>query len=566
MQRRAKSSVKLVQRVPKKVKDLAYLAGMGSPSRHGTASRPPRRNSHRLLWLLAAGLAAAVLAVVAAVVWWSGATLGGDAQALARVELQPLAGSLVSAKAFSADGTPIRLSVDSDRLLPTTLLEPGERVTVVVVVRRPGWLRWALGQSRSERLSLRAPTSRITQQWPTVASGAALQVRFDQPVARVSYQQGSLRKTVITDGRRVVSLGRQARSGTIEVASAARSWERLGQPTRVTWFPASKVPVVLIDPPVGNPISPRVPIRLTFSQPVTRAVGDARPHFTKPVVGRWSSTDSHTLLFNPSGFGYPLASSLHLQFSKPLSIGDRSASSIDWTVAGASFLRLQQLLAEAGYLPLSWQPTDGQAVARQPFAEIFAAVSPPAGRFRWRYPNTPPELQRLWSTGEPNQITRGAVMMFQHDHDLAVDGVAGAQVWHALLTNALSGKTKTDGYSYVYVHRNLPQLLTLWHNGRTVLTSPGNTGVPTAPTQLGTFPVFEHIPIGTMSGTNPDGSHYRDPGIRWISYFNHGDALHSFTRASFGTPQSLGCVELPLATAAGVWPYTPIGTLVTIEN
>jgi hypothetical protein len=99
-----------------------------------------------------------------------------------------------------------------------------------------------------------------------------------------------------------------------------------------------------------------------------------------------------------------------------------------------------------------------------------------------------------------------------------------------------------------------------------VLTSPGNTGVPAAPTQLGTWPVFEHIPSGTMSGTNPNGSHYNDPGIQWISYFHGGDALHAFTRASFGTPQSLGCVELPLSQAAKVWPYTPIGTLVTIEN
>jgi lipoprotein-anchoring transpeptidase ErfK/SrfK len=69
-----------------------------------------------------------------------------------------------------------------------------------------------------------------------------------------------------------------------------------------------------------------------------------------------------------------------------------------------------------------------------------------------------------------------------------------------------------------------------------------------------------------MSGTNPDGSHYNDPGIRWISYFHHGEAIHAFNRASFGTPQSLGCVELPLASAAKVWPYTPIGTLVTIED
>ena len=85
------------------------------------------------------------------------------------------------------------------------------------------------------------------------------------------------------------------------------------------------------------------------------------------------------------------------------------------------------------------------------------------------------------------------------------------------------------------------------------------------PEQNGTFAVYEHIRSGTMSGTNPDGSHYEDPGIPWISYFNGGDALHGFERAQYGFPQSLGCVEMPPATAGEVWPYTPIGTLVNIE-
>ena len=69
-----------------------------------------------------------------------------------------------------------------------------------------------------------------------------------------------------------------------------------------------------------------------------------------------------------------------------------------------------------------------------------------------------------------------------------------------------------------------------------------------------------------MEGTNPDGSHYHDEGIKWISYFNGGDAVHYFERASFGVPQSLGCVELPLEDAAEVYPYMPLGTLVTIEG
>ena len=461
------------------------------------------------------------------------------------------------------------MSVSGGRLLPQKKLKPGEVVTVEVVVRRPGWLGWALGKTRTERLAVQAPIARLAQRWPSLAPNAPLRLHYVDPVDRVVVRVGT-RRTLVPVGGSVVSVAAKTPSGTALVAAAARSWERLGPPVRVTWFPQSSLPVVLVTPGLGKPISPLDPIRLTFSKPVDKAIGPARPHFSAPVQGRWHQTDSHTLVFAPGGYGFPLNSNLHLVLPPGLSVsvGSKTAASnklVSWTVAGASFLRLQQLLAEEGYLPVSWQPS-GEEVAQQRQAEVDAAVTPPAGTFSWRYANTPPELQSQWEVGQPNQITRGAVMMFEHDHDLAVDGSAGPQVWHALIADAIAGKKKTDGYSYVYVHRNVPQLLTLWHNGSIVLTSPGNTGVPAAPTALGTFPVFEHIPVGTMSGTNPDGSHYNDPGIQWISYFHGGDALHSFNRASFGTPQSLGCVELPLATAARVWPYTPIGTLVTIEN
>jgi lipoprotein-anchoring transpeptidase ErfK/SrfK len=92
-----------------------------------------------------------------------------------------------------------------------------------------------------------------------------------------------------------------------------------------------------------------------------------------------------------------------------------------------------------------------------------------------------------------------------------------------------------------------------------------NTGVAAAPTATGVYPVFEHLPVTTMSGTNPDGSHYKDPGIPWVSYFNGGDALHGFIRGSYGYPQSDGCVEMPYGQAAKVYPYTPIGTLVDVS-
>jgi lipoprotein-anchoring transpeptidase ErfK/SrfK len=245
--------------------------------------------------------------------------------------------------------------------------------------------------------------------------------------------------------------------------------------------------------------------------------------------------------------------------------GAHQASTIDWKVGAPSVLRLHQLLAELGYLPVDWTP-EGSDRSLSQQAQAKAAVDPPPGTFSWRYPNTPRELTSQWTPDTRNDITRGAIMMFQDTHGLAVDSFAGPALWRALLADALAHKRRDSGYSYVYVHRNVPQKLTLWHDGHVVLTSPGNTGVPAAPTKLGTFPVFEHLPVGTMSGTNPDGSQYHDPGIKWISYFNGGEALHAFPRASFGTPQSLGCVELPEASAKKVWPYTPIGTLVTIEN
>ena len=109
-----------------------------------------------------------------------------------------------------------------------------------------------------------------------------------------------------------------------------------------------------------------------------------------------------------------------------------------------------------------------------------------------------------------------------------------------------------------------PETESTWHNGHVVVSGAVNTGIASRPTALGVYPVFEHAPSVTMSGTNPSGSHYSDPGVPWVSYFNGGDALHGFQRASYGTAQSLGCVEMPYAEAASVYRYTPIGTLVDV--
>jgi L,D-transpeptidase catalytic domain len=538
----------------------------------------PRRATYRSGWngrallVVAVSLLLALIAFAIAVLVWSGVSLASGGSALANVSVDPFGGTIEHVRAFGKDGKPIPITVSGGALTPKTKIAPGEAVTVEVVVRRPGWDGWALGSSKRERLTVRAPAAQVSDRWLTVPPGQTPRVRFDEPVAAVAYgHAGKLSTHSLASRRDAVSLESHEATGTVLIAAAPRSWERIGNPIRVAWFPATSKPVVVASPAPGSHISPSTKIRLMFSKPVSEVLGSTLPQISGGASGRWRRIDSHTLEFSPSGFGIPFASDVKVQLPHALDVAGRGGSSrngaaqLSWYVPAGSTLRLQQLLAEAGYLPLDWTPS-GAAVAHTVAAEVSAAVKPPAGSFSWRYGNTPSALEELWSEGEANTMTKGAVMSFEDEHGLTVDGLAGREVWKALINAAIAGKQHSGGYSYVYVHREVPETLNLWHDGRTVLETPANTGIEGAETELGTFPVFEHIPEGTMEGTNPDGSHYKDEGIKWISYFNGGDAIHNFDRASFGTPQSLGCVELPLQASAEVWPYTPIGTLVTIAG
>jgi peptidoglycan hydrolase-like protein with peptidoglycan-binding domain len=541
---------------------------LGPLGRRG--ARGPRSRWSALALGFATTAVVVVILGLLAVALWSSPSLGTSSTALARIELPAFAGSLEFASAYGPSGEAIPLSDRNGLLVPRTKLAAGEVVTVDVVVRRPGWLAWALGSVRHEQLTITAPVAHVARPWLTRAPGAPLRVSFEQPVAAAATLSGD-RFVAQRLTRGGLELHPDTAAGSVEIRAAARSWEYLGTPSYVTWFPPSRTPVIVARPTSSATLLPTAPIRLTFSRPVVDALGSAMPHLLPASPGSWHEPDSHTLVFTPAGTGFPLASTVQVELPRDVVVSQSTAGStqptdvLDYTVASGSTLRLQQLLAELDYLPVDWTAT-GVPVAVTAQAEVAAAVDPPAGTFSWRYPKTPASLEALWRPGTANEITKGAVMMFEHEHGLAVDGIAGPEVWHALLRAALAGQRQAAPYSYVYVHALVPESLTLWSAGHVVLRSPGNTGIPESPTEHGTFAVFEHVPVGTMRGTNPDGTHYDDPGIRYISYFNGGDAIHEFPRGSYGTPQSLGCVELPLAAAAKVWPYTPIGTLVTVEN
>jgi lipoprotein-anchoring transpeptidase ErfK/SrfK len=223
-------------------------------------------------------------------------------------------------------------------------------------------------------------------------------------------------------------------------------------------------------------------------------------------------------------------------------------------------LRVQELLAGLDYLPLTYTQSG------PPTAVGDLALDQP-GAFAWRWPDQPSQLTSLWTQGTTNEITKAAIEAFENENNLGVDGEAGPAVWTALINDTISHKTNPVPYVYVLVNKVVPQNLTLYADGAAKYVGiPVNSGAPGADTTDGNYAVFEHVRYSDMKGTNVDGSTYNDPNVPYASYFNGGDALHGFIRASYGSPQSNGCIEMSYADAALVWNLTPIGTLVTIEG
>ncbi|MGH8982242.1 MAG: L,D-transpeptidase family protein [Acidimicrobiales bacterium] len=296
----------------------------------------------------------------------------------------------------------------------------------------------------------------------------------------------------------------------------------------------------------------------------TPASNSATPVISPHVTGTWSHESDDELVFTPDQSFVPFtkytvtipggahgvtgADGSHLH-------GETSA---DFTVANGSLLRLQQLLAKLGYLPLSFTGAT---------PSLADAALPQTGTFAWRWPGLPSQLTDQWIEGVPNAITKSAIMMFETENDLSVDGVAGPAVWTALLAADATDKANAEPWTYVLVTKVDPEHLTAWVNGaldfKDILV---NTGVLGATTTNGTFEVFEHVRTSDMKGTDVTGKKYTDPSIPWVSYFHGGEALHGYVRAEYGFPQSNGCVEMKITTAGKLWPDTPLGTLVTLQG
>ncbi len=308
------------------------------------------------------------------------------------------------------------------------------------------------------------------------------------------------------------------------------------------------------------------PIRVTLSTPL--ASDSPMPAVHPAVPGTWTKTGD-ALTFTPSTPFWP-GSRVRVTIPAGAS-GLRSASGAvlaktvtqRFTTRPWATMRLKQMLAQLGYLPLKWKPQDPTMMEPDNVAtELSAMYSPPAGSFTWKkgYPSV---LTSFWG-GRSSLIMQGAIRAFQSNEGLTMTGVMTPSLWGDVIRAAAVGKGNPHGYTYALASKASPETLTVWHNGHVVLHTLANTGIPAAPTADGTFPVYLRYAFQIMKGTNPDGSHYADP-VAWVAYFNGGDAVHYFPRGYYGAPQSLGCVELPYAQAHYVWPYLTYGSLVTVR-
>jgi lipoprotein-anchoring transpeptidase ErfK/SrfK len=301
-------------------------------------------------------------------------------------------------------------------------------------------------------------------------------------------------------------------------------------------------------------------ITVTFNRPLP--AGAPMPRVSPDVDGTWQRVGD-TVMFTPrTGF----VAGTRVTVSVPAGDGTlRSVNKSSFTTAAYSTLRLQQLLARLGYLPMSWQPALGAAIADgSAAAQLAAAYNPPPGTFTWER-GYPRELSSFWKQGSDNLLDKGAITGFEANHGMTPDGKASPRVWAALLRAAAGGEANAHGYSYAIASQHSPETLTIWHDGHRAFSSLANTGISIDPTPVGTFPVYLKMPFQVMQGTNPDGSHYADP-VQWVSYFEGGSAVHYIARGSYGWPQSLGCVELPYSAAEQAYPILPYGTLVTVTS
>jgi peptidoglycan hydrolase-like protein with peptidoglycan-binding domain len=306
------------------------------------------------------------------------------------------------------------------------------------------------------------------------------------------------------------------------------------------------------------------PIAVALSAPVSPT--SPAPMITPKVAGTWSIVGNADV-FTPASTFEPCTDYALTVWARTSStahgpLGKRRT--VNLRVACPSIAGLQQALARLGYLGAKLHPRYDVPVTRGPETRREAAehaFHPPRGALV-PHPGNAPRTQM----GQLDATTRGALEVYQADRGLQASGEPNIATWESLLFDETVNRRDREPYTWVSVSEALPETLQVHRGSHVVFSTPVNTGVPGAETEQGIFPIYARYVSTTMSGTDVDGTKYNVPDVPWVNYFNGGDAVHGYPRASYGFPQSNGCVELPIEAAHTVFGKLAIGDIVEVNG
>ncbi len=438
----------------------------------------------RRRWLLPVGVVlgvVAVLGVLALVFVSAKASLETDANGLAKIGMPLGGGKIVSVSVIGGrEAKLVPVKVVGSMIVAKQPVPADEQVKIRVVIKRPGWIAWLAGKTQTLTLVYTTPTASTKTHYLTLHKGSPLDAGLQAAGRglRIRHLAPAPDPHGAALAQSTVTLPHTGTAGTLFVAAQIHPWETSGT-AQISYFPGGGSATAVASPKPGSTINPTTPITINFSKPVSKVLGSHTPTLTPATTGSWKRISSHAIQFTPSGYGYGLDA--HVQIAMPNGVrllGGTSdtATSGSWTVPSGSVVRAQQILAGLGYLPVTFKYS-GKGVGDTASDQENAAVDPPKGSFNWRYPNTPGQLMEQWKPGASGVVTQGAIMMFETDHDMTADGVLGPAVWKALINANVHGQKSSFGYTFVMVHEaDSGEYTTLWHSGKTIITTPANTG------------------------------------------------------------------------------------------
>jgi peptidoglycan hydrolase-like protein with peptidoglycan-binding domain len=306
------------------------------------------------------------------------------------------------------------------------------------------------------------------------------------------------------------------------------------------------------------------PLSVTLAAPP--ATSSPPPTLRPAVAGSWT-TVGNSQVFTPASTMMPCSTYTLTVWANTTSTGHSRLGkrhTIGLNVACPGVAALQQALAHLGYMGATFHPLYTVRIPPGPETRREAAghaFHPPRGVLV-PDPSDAPAVE----TGRLDETTRGALTVYQSAHGLEPTGEPDYAAWASLLAAETGYHRNPKPYTWVTVSESLPETLEVHVGHHVALSTPANTGVPGAETAQGIFPIYSRSVSTTMSGTDVDGTKYVVPDVPWVNYFNGGDAVHGYPRASYGSPQSNGCVELPIETAQTVYGMLQLGDIVVVAG